>query len=391
MDSRDDNASSFDRSPSIDTNDDNLGEAISAERTIPSINRKKTGNKLITIAGTVFIIIIGCVLIMMVNGGKKDVGKHQAAERKKVVQAGNALPPLALPAPAAPAPIPAQTNSARANSGSGDYSDEGTAGGTSSSINGKKKLDWRERKMQGSASSNHRNSSKHSAPTPTPVVTAAPDNKAAKSELGKMLQPTQLTGVTATILKNREFLLTKGNTLDCTLLTAMDSTMAGIVTAVLSQDVYSGLGVKLLSRGTKFVGEYSGGVKQGQARIGTVWSRAETPEGVIINLDSPGTDSLGRAGFEGWVNKHFAERFGAAILLSLIKDTTAYIIAGHQNDGAIIYGSSTVDQGDKLAEKALESSINIPDTIIKNQGDHVQIMIARDLDFSTVYELKVRE
>ena len=49
---------------------------------------------------------------------------------------------------------------------------------------------------------------------------------------------------------------------------------------------------------------------------------------------------------------------------------------------------STTANTSKLAEKVLESTINIPPLIYQNQGGIVGIYVARDVDFSSVYELK---
>ena len=49
---------------------------------------------------------------------------------------------------------------------------------------------------------------------------------------------------------------------------------------------------------------------------------------------------------------------------------------------------STTGNTSKLAEKVLDSTINIPPLIYQNQGGIVGIYVARDVDFSSVYELQ---
>ncbi|EBC1886516.1 TrwE protein [Salmonella enterica] len=209
-------------------------------------------------------------------------------------------------------------------------------------------------------------------------------------ELAEKLQPLRLSGSRAGRLRNRDLLITQGTQLDCVLETRMVTTQPGMTTCYLTRDIYSTSGrVVLLDRGSRVVGFYQGGMQQGQARIFVQWSRIETPSGVVINLDSPGTGPLGEAGVGGWVDSHFWERFGGAIMISLIGDLGDWASrqGSRQGDNSIQF-SNTANGVESAATEALRNSINIPPTLYKNQGERVNILVARDLDFSDVYSLE---
>lgn len=219
---------------------------------------------------------------------------------------------------------------------------------------------------------------------------AAPSE--AGGELGGQLKPMRLSAQAAGKLANPDFMLTQGAMLDCVLETKIVSTVAGMTSCHLTRDVYSTNGrVVVLDRGSKVVGFYQGGVRQGQGRIFVQWSRVETPKGVIINLDSPGTGPLGEGGVDGYIDTHFKDRFGGAILMSLIDDTGDYFAnRSRSSDSQTFQLGNSSSAAQELARTALANSVNIPPTLYKNQGERVAIFVARDLDFRGVYELARR-
>lgn len=205
------------------------------------------------------------------------------------------------------------------------------------------------------------------------------------NELAARLQPTRLEGVRANVLRNRPLLVTMGTVIPCVLETAIDSTLPGFATCTLPRDVLGSTGtVVLMEKGTRIVGEFRGGMRQGQRRLFVLWTRAETPTGVVVNLNSPATDALGRAGFDGDVDTRFWDRFGGALLLSLVDAgvTVAGDVAGDEADR---YGRSAASAGRGAAAEAVRNTVNIPPVLRKNQGEQVAIFVARDLDFSSVY------
>jgi type IV secretion system protein VirB10 len=204
--------------------------------------------------------------------------------------------------------------------------------------------------------------------------------------IASLLKPTVTPAVRASVLPTQELLLPKGAFIDCTLETAIDSSLPGLSTCITATDTFGADGrVVLLERGTKLVGETRGVIQQGSSRVFVLWTEARTPTGVIVPLASPGTDELGRSGLPGAVNRHFFERFGAAMLISIIDGAVQAEVAAHSNGGAVIYNPTSSED---VMTEVLKGTVNIPPTVVKQNGDRIQVLVARDLDFRSVYELR---
>jgi type IV secretion system protein VirB10 len=104
------------------------------------------------------------------------------------------------------------------------------------------------------------------------------------------------------------------------------------------------------------------------------------PDGVAIDLSAPATDGLGRGGLDGDVDTHFFERFGGAVLLSLLNlGVGAAFDAG---DTSIVVASTRA--GVDAGASALTSGVNISPTVTVPQGSPVRVFVSQDLDFSAV-------
>lgn len=196
----------------------------------------------------------------------------------------------------------------------------------------------------------------------------------------------------ARFIGNRNFLLAKGRVIKCNLSTKVISEIGGMASCVIPQPVYSDNGkVVLAEAGSEVLGEYKSISTQGQRRLHILWTRLKTPHGVIVDLDSPASDALGTAGVSGKIDNRWGSRLGAAFMLSLVQDAVAYGIAKEtEGSNQQFVLQNTSEAGKTMAEKVLESTINIKPTIFTKQGDIASIYVAKDIDFRGVYELKAK-
>jgi type IV secretion system protein VirB10 len=222
----------------------------------------------------------------------------------------------------------------------------------------------------------------------TPGTVSASATSTPASLLAAQLLPTPIATAHATQLPTRRLLLPKGRFIDCTLHTAIDSTLPGMATCLTATDTFSDDGsVVLLERGTTLIGEVQSNVSQGQARVFVLWTEARTPTGVVVPLASPGTDALGRSGLPGKVNRHFWDRFGAAMLVSVLDGAVQGYAAREASGSTVVVNPSGTQD---VMTEVLRSTVNIPPTIRIPHGARIQILAARDVDFRGVYQLTSR-
>jgi type IV secretion system protein VirB10 len=206
------------------------------------------------------------------------------------------------------------------------------------------------------------------------------------TSLDTLRQASVIGQAQARSLPDRNFLITAGSFIPCVLQSAMDSSQPGYVSCIVPRNVYSDNGrVVLMEKGTKIVGEYQGGLNRGQYRLFVLWTRAVTPRGIAIDVASPAADALGRGGMDGRVNNFFWQRFGTALLFSLVEDAATVGAEAVGNSAA-----NTTRVPSDAASTILQQNGQIKPVLRKNQGEDVGITVAQDFDFSTVYGLSLK-
>jgi type IV secretion system protein VirB10 len=180
-------------------------------------------------------------------------------------------------------------------------------------------------------------------------------------------------------LEHPDKIIAQGTVIPAVLETALNSDLPGYTRALVSRDVRSFDGSQvLIPRGSRLIGQYKSALQTGQSRAMIIWSRLLRPDGVSMQLGSPVIDNIGEAGLAGKVDSHFVQRFGSAILLSVVGGLAS--AAGGSNNNTLVIGTATQSSG--AASVALQNDIKISPTVRVMQGAAIQVFAARDLDFS---------
>jgi len=340
---------------------------LASRNAFPAVTQRKGRSDMAgLLAGVGLVAVLGAVTLWGMNAARLDSGAQQAQP-----QAAQPQQALAVPAPdesVIPPPTPAQ-QAALADPAPAPVLARmpGTDVGIQSNP-------YNNPTVLFDASS---------LPVPAAAVTqATPQGTTASASPGDFAS--RVGGVGGgTARAARQFdpqtTITQGTLIPAVLETAINTDVPGYVRAVVSQDVRSYDGTRvLLPRSSRLIGQYQSGLQAGQKRAYVIWTRAIRPDGITIDLASPATDFSGMTGLPGDVNTHFFKRFGSAMLLSVIGGLTAVATGG----ASIVLGG-----GQSAAATALQQDGQMPPTVRVRLGEPIRVFTARDLDFAQAPQL----
>ena len=200
------------------------------------------------------------------------------------------------------------------------------------------------------------------------------------------------SAASAQYINHPDALLVRGTYVRCVLETRIVTDIPGFTSCIVTEPVYSINGRSLLlPKGSKISGRYDS--EPSGPRVSVIWDRITTPNGIDVNMASPGVDNLGGAGHPGEYNAHWGSRISAALLISLLSDAFKYAAAENGppltsvSNGVITqqpYESSTARTMERMANQALDRNMHRPATVTINQGTVVNVYVAKDVDFSGV-------
>jgi type IV secretion system protein VirB10 len=217
-------------------------------------------------------------------------------------------------------------------------------------------------------------------------------------------EPTRADQQRATRVGNLGSIIAQGKIIDAILETAINTDLPGQLRAFVSRDIYAEAGNSILiPKGSRLIGTYKNNIRRGQKRVEIIWSRLIRPDGLDIQIDSPGTDQLGRAGVTGEIDNKYLELFTSSALISIV--STAITIAADRasdaqsssrttstdNNGnqvvtqtgsssAVAINEAAQNMG-SVARGLIQESLQLQPTITVDQGTRIKVFVNRDLIF----------
>jgi type IV secretion system protein VirB10 len=208
---------------------------------------------------------------------------------------------------------------------------------------------------------------------------------------------TTVETVAATRIVDLNRTIAQGRVIHATLETAINTDLSAPIRAIVSRDTYGEAGsMPLIPKGSRLIGTYNSTLTSGQTRVLVIWTRVIRPDGVDVMIGSPLVDAIGQAGVSGQIDTKFQEIFSRSLLSSVVSiamaigseklsDNTSVTTSGSSTQttggGAQEATTNALNKLGGITDSFIQRFINVPPTILIDQGTPVNVMVNKDLVF----------
>jgi type IV secretion system protein VirB10 len=212
----------------------------------------------------------------------------------------------------------------------------------------------------------------YGGPTPVPVPSAGSPSAQAEEGAPAPPQPQETPSLNPAIT-SKQFRLFEGTVIETALVNRLDSSFAGPIITMVTNDVYShDRQHVLIPAGTKCIGRTTSVENLGQSRMAVSFHRLIMPDGYSVNLDQfDGLNQLGDTGLKDKVNHHYFQIFGVSIALG-------FLGAISQNQFEAPFDNAG-PQFARSAAQILDRFLNIAPTVTIREGHRVKVYLTQDL------------
>jgi type IV secretory pathway VirB10-like protein len=183
----------------------------------------------------------------------------------------------------------------------------------------------------------------------------------------------------------KDYVVLEGTVLETALVTRLNGDFSGPVICMLTSNIYSHDGQRLLiPAGTKVLGETKRVEGFGQTRLAVAFHRLIMPDGYAVDLDQfHGLNQIGETGLKDQVNHHYLQIFGASIAVGAIgglaQAGTNTTSLGAPQTATDAYRQDVAASFAQSSVHILDRFLNLLPTITIREGHRVKVYLTQDL------------
>jgi type IV secretion system protein VirB10 len=182
--------------------------------------------------------------------------------------------------------------------------------------------------------------------------------------------------------EGKRYRVFEGDVMETVLTNRLDGSFSGPVNCMVTTNVYSHDGQRLLiPQGSRVLGEVRKVESFGQQRLAVVFHRLIMPDGFWVSLDQlPGLNQIGETGLVDQISHHYLQVFGISLAIGAIAGLSqANTQYGINTSAPDAYRQGMASSLSQSSLQILDRYLNILPTFTIREGHRVKIYLTEDL------------